>query len=300
MSIQPGIGYDVICTPEGESLVINFPDDLGGGGNEQFRVALGAIPAVGETPAKTIVRVVRGRVLCRQGTNIPVPFPHQMNEYSVNKFAVYPTDKLTTGTNASSEWASNDGYVEINKFVAAEGETPASGSNTWGVYLVRNQFESESGAPGMPYLAVMASGSDAETKSRPWYPEPDGDTIAWKHVFIYKTINVATLDPPYEVTFNGEISQDDKLQNYNCQRVKIATLQYDTETNTWSITQHLIGTLTLTTQEVHNGTIRWDNDSVDTPPWATWPLYSNKNDDWNGAWTGYTKTFSAATANIGV
>jgi hypothetical protein len=300
MSIQPGIGYDIVSTPEGESLVINFPDDLGGGGNEQFRVVLGAIAGTEETPAKTIVRVVRGRVLCRQGTNIPVPFPHQMNEYSVNKFAVYPTDKLTTGTNASSEWASNDGYVEINKFVPAEGETPASGSNTWGVYLVRNQFESETGTPGMPYLAVMAVASDAETKSRPWHPEMDGDAIAWNHVFIYKQITVATFESPYEVTFNGEVAQDDKLQNYNCQRVKVATLLYDAETSTWSVTQHLIGTLTLTTQEVHNGTIRWDNDSEETVPWATWPLYSNKNDDWNGAWTGYTKTFSGATANIGV
>lgn len=300
MSIQPGIGYDILSTPEGESLIINFPDGGFGLEAEQFKTTLGYIPAGEETPAKTVLRVHKGSVLSRTFTNTPVPYPHAMRQYWVKNFAVYPTDKLTTGTDAASNWASNDGYVEINKFMASVGETPASGSNSWAVYLVLNQFESESGEPGKPYLAVMANASDAETKSRPWYPEPDGDIVAWKHIFTYKVVNVATLDPPYEITFNGEVSQTDLLMNYNCQRVKIATAVYDTVSQNWSVTQHLIGTLTLTTQSVQNGTIRWDNDSEDTVPWATWPLYSNKNDDWNGAWNGYAKVFSGATVNTGV
>lgn len=296
MSIQPGVGYDIVSTPLGDSLVINFPEPAGASDAEQFRVIIGSAPAVGETPEKTFLRVHKGCVLSRTFTNPYMAFPHAMREYTVKNFAVFPTGKLTEGADDDSEWASKDGYVEIQKYSEGSG----TGSNTWCVYLVLNQFESETGEPGKPYLAVMVPGSDAETKSRPWYPETDGDAIAWKHVFVYKQVNVATLDPPYEITFNGEVSQDDKLMNYNCQRVKIATVSYDTESESWSVTQHLIGTLTLTPQSVSLGTVRWDNDSEDTPPWATWPLYSDKNEDWNGTWTGYDKVFSGATLNTGV
>jgi hypothetical protein len=119
-------------------------------------------------------------------------------------------------------------------------------------------------------------------------------------VFVYKQVTTINPDTPDEDTFNGELNQDDKLVNYNCQRVKVATVQWNTDTNAWDVTQHLIGTLTLPDQMVSTGTLRYEYDPMGTPPWSTWPLFSSKNDDWNGAWTGYDKSFSGSTLDIGV
>ena len=238
--------------------------------------------------------ISKGRVLAPTLTTSPTPFPTQLVEYSLNSVAVYPTGARSSGSDATSPWMTSDGFVTLTNY-------EHGGANTYGVYIIRNQFEAETGTPGYPLAAVMVPGSDAETKSRPWFPdETDGDVVAWRHIFVYQQVTATVPDPPYETTFNGEISQDDKLVNYNCQRVKVATVQWNTDTLVWDVTQHLVGTITIPDQIVFTGTLRYDNDTPGDPPWATWPLYSSKNDDWNGAWTGYDKSFSGATANIGV
>lgn len=256
---------------------------------EQFKIKVVSVPS-GETTISA-VKVARGRVLARNLNDIYVPTSSQTYEYSVEDFAAYPTGLLTAGSTTDSPWASDDGYVQLKN--ASEG-----GSDNWGVYLIRNQFESSTGTPGYPLLAVLAVGSDAEVKTRPWLPDDTrhGDTIAWRHKFIYKQVTVATLAPPYEVTFNGEISQADALVNYNCQRVKVGTVYWSG--TAWVVVQELIGTITLPDQIAFTGTDRWDDDDTGTPPWATWPLFGTQNDDWNGTWTGYDKTFYSATITV--
>jgi hypothetical protein len=282
---QPYIGGGAsVSFTSGGSIVTTLPDEQSYAGVEQFQVFV-----IGNE-----LKIARGRVLARTLTVPPTPFPTQLVEYSLNSVAVYPTGSRTIGSDSTSPWMTSDGYVTLTNY-------EHGGANTYCVYIVRNQFESETGTPGFPYAAVMVPGSDAENKSRPWYPdETHGDVVAWRHVFVYKQVTTIIADPPYEDTFNGELSQDDKLVNYNCQRVKVATVQWNTDTNAWDVTQHLIGTLTLPDQMVSTGTLRYDNDTPGDPPWAAWPLYSSKNDDWNGAWTGYDKAFSEATSDIGV
>jgi hypothetical protein len=282
---QPYLGDGAsISYGSGGTVLTTIPDVQDEVGPEQFQVVVYG----------NRLKVARGRVIAKILTTPPTTYPEQTAEYSLNKYAVYPTGKATVGSTASSPWASSDGYIQIDNYAGG-------GADTFGVYIIRNQFESETGTPGYPLLAIMVPGSDAETKSRPWFPsETDGDVIAWRHIFIYRQISITIPDPPYETTFNGEVSQSDKLVNYNCQRVKIATVTWNPTNSAWDVTQHLIGTITIPSQMQFTSTLRYDNDTEGDPPWSTWPLYSSKNDDWNGAWTGYDKSFSAATANIGV
>jgi hypothetical protein len=279
-------GGTVVSYIPGGSIITSLPDQQASSSFniEQFKVVVDG----------NNLKIAKGRVLARTLTSSPTPFPTQLVEYSLNFVAVYPTGARSSGSIANSPWMTSDGFVILTNY--AHG-----GADTYCVYIIRNQFESETGTPGYPYAAVMVPGSDAENKSRPWFPAAThGDVVAWRHIFVYQTATVSTLDPPYEVTFNGEISQDDKLVNYNCQRVKVATVNWNTDTNSWDVTQHLIGTITLPDQMISTGTLRYDNDTPGDPPWAAWPLYSSKNDDWNGAWTGYDKSFSGATSDIGV
>ena len=278
-------GGAVISYLPGGSIINSLSEPQFISGNiEQFQIGMDG----------NKLKIAKGRVLAPTLTTSPTPFPTQLVEYSLNSVAVYPTGARSSGSDATSPWMTSDGFVTLTNY-------EHGGANTYGVYIIRNQFEAETGTPGYPLAAVMVPGSDAETKSRPWFPdETDGDVVAWRHIFVYQQVTATVPDPPYETTFNGEISQDDKLVNYNCQRVKVATVQWNTDTLVWDVTQHLVGTITLPDQIVFTGTLRYDNDTPGDPPWATWPLYSSKNDDWNGAWTGYDKSFSGATANIGV
>jgi hypothetical protein len=257
---------------------------------EQFTIKVESI-TVGETTINA-VKVAIGRVITESLTdgNYAPPKPVTQS-YSVEKFAVYPTSLLTVGGDANSLWVSDDGYVQLLN--ASEG-----GANLYNIYLIRNNFGTyigpSFGDPGYPMLAVMALDSDAELKSRSFGFA--GDTAAWRHIYVYKTVTVATLTPPYEVSFRGGVSQSDALANYDCQRLKIGNV-YWTGTQ-WLVTQELIGTLTLPNYIRFTGTVDWDEDSASPAPWVTWPTNSSENDAWHGAWSGYDKSATGSTVTI--
>lgn len=294
MAIQPGVGFSFTSSGHGTTLDINagYTDPAPTVPVEQFKVVMDG----------NKVYVAKGRVLARCGdfvTDLNYGFDtilyveQCLKEFNVKNFAVYPTGSITEGTNLESLWASDEGYVDV--------ET----EHIYGVYLVMNQFDAAGAyTPGAPYLAVIADddANEALEKSRP-YGDNGCDSV--------KYYGVATLieqggDGPYYIYVqSGSPLSPAYAFNYNCQRVKIATIEYGGDPARWTITQHLIGTLTIPSQfnYMGNDTIRLTAPDISPEvilynPFDPGPLFSAQNTAWNGAWAGYDKSFTGATEEI--
>lgn len=275
--LQPGVGYNLVQSPLGDSLEILFPPQKEYG-PEQFKV---------EMVAGDKVRVAKGRVVAQQLTAMPTT---RTLEYDVKGFAVYPTSKLTEGTDATSVWCSQGGTVEILKYTpGATEEDPPTGSDSWGVYLIRN--EGNTGAEGqvvMPFLAVMADGSEAESFSKPW--NTTGQHGDLREYYIIRERQSVEITEPSEVVYGALVkSFHGAIKRYNCQRIKVASINWYASTG-WVITQHLIGSLYMPNNVHFYGEL--DYETGDDAPDIDWPLNSAENEDWSGAWTGYTKNFN--------
>jgi hypothetical protein len=279
MNLQPGNGYTLRETSEGVTLDIDFPIPPEQDNREQFKVNVSG----------NNVHVVEGRVIAQMLTDMPTT---RTTEYSVQAFAVYPTDKHTIGTEAASIWCSQNGHVEIQKFTpgATEEDLP-TGSNAWGVYLVRKMpnVGSEDGQTERPFLAVMADGSDAETKSKPWNSTGQHGDLR-EYYTIRERQSVEVSQPDGSVFYGGLIvGQHGAVKRYNCQRLKIASINWY-DTTGWVVTQWLIGTLYMPNNVHFYGEL--DFEAGDDAPDTDWPLNTAENEDWSGAWTGYEKNFN--------
>jgi hypothetical protein len=257
----------------------------------------------------TKVKVARGRVLARcadlttQTQSFPAPSfnyvaykPQCLKEFNVKNFAVYQDGALYPGTSTSSPWASDNGYVLL----------PLTSGNSFGVYLVMNQFDASGYISGAPYLAVIADTDENEAleKSRP-YGDGSCDSVEY---YSNQVLEEQPALGPYYLYVKTDVtpsySFESGVKNYNCQRVKIASIT-NLGGDVFSVTQHLIGTLTIPSQFNHKGLVSGIvpnhttglNDWM-TNPFAAWPLYSSQNTAWNGTWSGYTKAFTGATVEI--
>ena len=211
------------------------------------------------------VQVAIGRVITGGGRQA-------VGEYDVQGFAIYPTDSKVNGSDSGSPYVNQGGYVKISN-------ADYDGSNSWGVYIVSNPSEGN-----YPMLAVIAEGSDADTKSQPWTTR-----VAWIDVCPYTVSVITTPTPPYEVYLKSYDTVSSQHQaNYNCQRIKIATLYWDGVHSNWIVRQWLIGSLTNPSIEWWNGNREYNSDSG-IPDWATTTDYQTEQDAWLGAWTGYYK-----------
>jgi hypothetical protein len=220
-----------------------------------------------------------------------------LKEFNVKNFAVYPTGSIIVGGNAGSPWASADGYVDV------------ATDHIYGVYLVMNQFDASGYTSGAPYLAVIADDDENEAleKSRP-YGDNSCDSVKY---YSAQALMEQFGDGPYSIYVDGTQAGstavypfDAACGNYNCQRVKIASIEYGGEPAGWTVTQHLIGTLTIPSQFNHMGIRIGRGPTIGASPddWITNPfdtlLFSAQNTAWNGAWAGYDKSFSGATEEI--
>ena len=259
---------------------------------EQFEVRVEAVEAV------PVIRVARGRVIAGIGS-LPPNAEYQMvdirnKSYDLRNIAVYPTGSAVVGMDSSSVWANNDGYIEI----------PA-GATEVGVYLMRNQNKQfpafNNLVQGWPYLAIMVRNSDADVKTRPWY-NSQGDGQNWWSIWLHTAnyIDIENPPPTPPTRFYGEDGNDIsygppsfkvKLQNYNCQRFKIADLTLDGETGIWSVKQYLIGSLTLPHGYCYSGVYRvaYSPTLTGYPTWWEVPEYSANQENWEKNYTGYTK-----------
>lgn len=276
--VQPGLGYNVTQTADGSSLEILFPEQAAYG-PEQFKVEMSG----------NNVQVAKGRVVAQALTAMPTTKTY---EYDVRGFAVYPTGKLTTGSDTSSVWCSQGGNVEIKKFTPGETEEdPPTGSNSWGVYLIRNEGNvGDLGQVIMPFLAVMADGSEAETYSKPWNSSGQHGDLR-EYYIIREKQSVEITQPGDVVVYGGLIvSQHGAIRRFNCQRIKIAAINWYDSTG-WQVTQHLIGSLYMPNNVHFYGEL--DYEAGDDAPDADWPENSAENEDWSGTWTGYDKNFNS-------
>lgn len=228
---------------------------------EQFETRVVAGTEEGEWQ----VQVAKGRVITGGGKQA-------VAEYDVQAFAVYPTGANVVGTDTASPYVNQGGHVKI--YNASSG-----GSNAWSVYIVSNPSESN-----FPMLAVMADGSDAELKSRPWTTN-----VSWIDVCPYTITTITTPTPPYEVLQKIYDTVEGQHQvNYNCQRIKIASLYWSGTGSQWVLFQWLVGSLTNPNINWWNGNREYDS-AGGVPTWASLTEYATEQADWLGPWTGYTK-----------
>lgn len=259
---------------------------------EQFEVRVESVEAV------QVIRVARGRVIAGIGS-LPPNAEYQMvdirnKSYDLRNVAVYPTGSAVVGADSSSVWANNDGYIEIPE-----------GATAIGVYVMRNQNKQfpafNNLVQGWPYLAIMVRNSDADVKTRPWY-NSQGDGQNWWSIWLHTAnyIDIENPPPTPPTRFYGEDGNDIsygppsfkvKLQNYNCQRFKIADLTLDGETGIWSVKQYLIGSLTLPHGYCYSGVYRvaYSPTLTGYPTWWEVPDYSSNQEDWEKDYTGSTK-----------
>jgi len=274
MSIQPGIGFNFKQSSYGTTLDIEQgwsnltstqPQITPDGGGEVFIED-------GETTGTVNVMVAKMRVLIQdrwEGTGYDLTTA----EYAIKGIYAYPTGSKVAGTDATSIFC-DDGskYTLAN---AANG-----GSDIWYVCLIRQPMNQTGELLG-PQLVIMSPDSDAYAKTTPW---GEADTTDCIRLLNIATTNELDVDGT-TYSFITNIAATPTQYNYNCQRVIVATLTF--AGSAIVLSQHLTGAITLPNVVQFFGT-----QSIpvgDPSPPTAWPQYSSESDDWNGAWTGYTK-----------
>lgn len=273
--IQPGTGYNFVNSEDGSSLEILFPE-VAASAPEQFKVEMNG----------NNVYVAQGRLLAMHSlTSSPVYSSDQaLLEFNVQGFAVFPTGSRTEGADVpNSLWAS-DGYVTIQNYVPAQGEEPAYGSNTWGVYIIRNQAETGGNSGSLPVLCVMAEGSDALLKSTAFPTDTEGQLRIKTYV---QTLAINVAGTPGGAGDLVVSSMNHILVNYAAERIKIASMVYDS--GAWKVKQLLIGSLTLP-GSIGTAPVEYNPAAPPGYPGVTYPGFAATNDDWwYTPWSGYTK-----------
>lgn len=267
MSVQPGVGYNFTSSGLGTNLTIEpvWTEPAVVVPVEQFTVLVSG----------NNVFTGKGRVITQDvwaGTGLDATSA----EYDLTGIWAYPTGSKTTGSNASSPWADSEGFITI-------ANAAAEGSDSWGVYIVRQPLNQASEFRG-PALVVMADASDAFDKTTPWGEADTTDSIR-----LYGYIGASALDvdgSPAGYLIGG--TQTTPIQyNYNCQRVLVASIIWNGTTNSWDVSQKLIGTITLPNIIQFYGLVLVVDGQPS--PFTGWPQYDAESDAWNGAWSGYAK-----------
>jgi len=268
--LQPGVGYNLVQSHHGDSLEILFPPQVEYG-PEQFKVEL----------IDNNVRVAKGRVITQdvwEGTYKDATTV----EFTLDGIWAYLTGSKTAGSDSTGPWADSGAQYAI-------ANAASEGSDYWGVYIVRQPLN-KVGQKHTPELVIMSTDSDAYDKTTPWGEADTTDSIRLYTICNATSVEVDGVSAGDFVTsFDANPSQ----YNYNCQRVRVASIVWSD--GRWNITQHLIGTLTLPNVIQHYGTaVGVDGARPDT----YWPNYETECDNWNGSWTGYTKATSPTASVI--
>jgi hypothetical protein len=194
-------------------------------------------------------------------------------EYAIKGVYAYPTGSKTAGTDATSIFCDNGSKYALTN--AANG-----GTDNWLVCLIRQPMN-KSGQLLGPQLVIMSPDSDAYTKTTPWGESDTTDCIRLHNLATQSDLVVDGVSNSYI----SNVTSTPYQYNYNCQRVIVANI--DWTGTAWTVKQQLVGTVTLPNVVQFFGT--YAIPSGDPSPPTAWPQYSSKSDDWNGAWTGYTK-----------
>jgi hypothetical protein len=281
MSIQPGVGFSFSASSSGTTLDINqpwsslisvTPPNFVPDGGGEAEIITGTNTAI----------FSRLRVINRSADN---SFLSCLREYNLIGMAVYPTGSKTAATTPNTDLIDEGATFTLVPPVA-----PAT-TKEYVFSVILNHYNIASGtlSAGVPYAALMEVGGDAYTKTTPWLGEADCDRQTWTNAFEYVPVSIAIPDAPFEVNGNLEIGQVNKLKNYNCQRLRIATIAWNSTTSAWVVTQHLVGPITIPFNIFYEGPYRWEDDGFTPPSWWTTPDYETEQIAWEGAYTGSTK-----------
>jgi hypothetical protein len=174
---------------------------------------------------------------------------------------VYPTGSLTAGSDFGSPFINNGGRFHLER------------NEVYNLFIIGNQDSNTAGSQfGNVTLALIADGTDADDKTKPFYAGWMGRT--WKYPFF----------PQYIVDV-GYIQQPEMYGwalDYNCQRYLVARIYHDEIR--WVVDQRLYGPVTISDDLAFGGFFfEPEGGGLPTRAWQT------EQDAWGGAWVGYTK-----------
>jgi hypothetical protein len=174
---------------------------------------------------------------------------------------VYPTGSLTAGSDFGSPFINNGGRFHLER------------NEVYNLFIIGNQDSRTAGSQfGNVTLALIADGSDAYDKTKPFYAGWMGRT--WKYPFF----------PQYIVDV-GYVQQPELYGwalDYNCQRYLVARI-YHNEVK-WVVDQRLYGPVTIS-DDLAFGGFFFEPEGGGLPTRA----FQTEQDAWGGAWVGYTK-----------
>jgi hypothetical protein len=174
---------------------------------------------------------------------------------------VYPTGSLTAGSDFGSPFINNGGRFHLEQ------------GTVYNLFIIGNQDSNTAGSQfGNVTLALIADGTDADDKTKPFYAGWMGRT--WKYPF--------ELTGTPEEGYIYQPSVQGWALDYNCQRYLVARIYHDEIR--WVVDQRLYGPVTISDDLAFGGFFF-------VPLGGTLPtrLNQTEQDAWGGAWVGYTK-----------
>jgi len=278
---------------------------------QQFQVNLFSQPASSGSGVDWFVQIAKGIVMTDtligntvSGSNGALnDTAMKTGEFEIDRVAVYLTGSNTDGTDANSVWCNSGGKFKLPSASIGTFTPPLF------FFIVRNAYAPTGGSGsvptglrvGWPYLALIQASSDADTKTQPFISGTDtlyDDSLYYIQNVGMSNVEVDVYEPGFDepvvynfpVTSTGPSTQN--LYNYNCQRLVIATLAWDSVKGVWNLNQSCIGTITLPFAL----TCKYTN--FQTSSYTTAPLYPDKQNAWYGGYSSYDSNYINATNEI--
>ena len=296
-----GDGTSVSYVPGG-SLITSLPPAIAGSPIQGFQVSV--FSQVDGEVTTYHAQIAKGAVISNlfygspdesAGSKLNGTFS-DTQLFVTNKVAVYPTLSLTAGSDPNSIYCNSGGDIKLPSASIGTEALPVY------FYLIRNAFPPTSGSTpsrwvqGWPYLACIQSGSDAYTKTTPFIVGSGyQDHMEFVTHLLYTTQNIDVYTPgsetPTTVTFTsiGYQDSDQHLVNYNCQRLLLATLTWDSVNGGWTVTQNLSGHITWLLNMTFKGIVVRDTAYTDSA------LYGSNQNAWFAPYSGYDFGYYQAT-----
>lgn len=224
-----------------------------------------------DLPDEDCIQIVKGDIIWTNSRWQSNPPPSGGTETptlqgEAKKVWVYPDGSVTEGTDYTSPFVNAGGRFHLEK------------TSVYGVYIIGNQDSMAAGSPyGNVTLAIIADGSEADTKSKPFNSGYMGRN--WISAFVSQPFFTVDETQYYQKNFD-----QNWLWNYNCQRYLVAKVYWNEVE--WVIEQRLLGPVTIPNDLIFDGC----RDMPAVGPGESWPFeYADEQGDWDGNWAGYTK-----------
>lgn len=264
-----GVGADVFTVSQRVVGAITWPDYIPPAILQQFQVVVA--PQNDEVIDPDSIQIVKGDVIWNNSRwqNNPPPSSGAFTptlQGNAKKVWVYPSGSLTEGSDYNSPFVNNGGRFHLER------------TSVYGVYIIGNQDSTAAGSSyGNVTLAIIADGSEAYTKSRPFAAGYMGRN--WISAYVAQDLFTVDGSPYAQYFFDSNW-----LWNYNCQRYLVAKVYWNEVQ--WVVEQRMYGPVTLSNDLIFDG----GRFMPSVSPGESWPFsYADEQADWEGVWAGYTK-----------